>query len=680
MRRISWILATGLLAAMPAASAELGTAVDRAGMDTTVKPGDDFNAYANGTWTQTAEIPADSGTWGVGAMLREKTLRDDHQLLIDAAANKAPKTEDERKVGAFYTSFMDEAGIEKKGATPLAAGLKKIAALKDKTAFARAAGAALRADVDALNNTNFYTENLFGLWVAPDFADPTHYTPYLMQGGLGLPDREYYLADSAKMTAVRDAYKAHIANSLTLAGIPDAIAKADAIFALETKIAKVHASRADNADVLKGNNPWSRADFAAKAPGFAWDAFLDGAQLGKRDHFIVWQPSAFAGIAAVVNEAPLDTLKAYMAFHYINHYAPVLSKSFVDEGFAMYGTALSGVPQQPARWKRAVNASNLVLGDAVGQLYAARYFPADTKVKVQEMVANIKTAFAARIDALDWMSAATKAKAKEKLETLYVGVGYPEKWRDYSTLAIAEDDLAGNYMRWEAFDYRSKLAKLDRPVDNTEWSMTPQTVNAVNLPLQNALNFPAAYLQPPNYDPNAGDAHNYGAIGSTIGHEISHSFDDQGSQFDAHGKLTDWWTKEDYAHFKQSSEDLAKQYDGYCPFSDLCVNGHQTLSENIADVAGLSAAFDAWRASLGGKPSPVVDGFAGEQVFFLSNGQKWRYKARENSLRQQLLTDSHSPAMVRAQGVRNLDGWYAAFNVKPGDKLYLAPDKRVKVW
>ncbi|HEX2594116.1 MAG TPA: M13 family metallopeptidase, partial [Rhizomicrobium sp.] len=524
----------------------------------------------------------------------------------------------------------------------------------------------------------FYTENLFGLWVAPDMNVPARNTAYLMQGGLGLPDREYYLADTDKMKTLRDAYRTHIAAMFALAGIADGPAKADAILALETAIAKVQASRVDNNDVRKSNNPWTRADFAVKAPGFDWPVFFTGAHLDDQQNFIVWQPDAFTGIAALAKDTPLDTWKDYLTFHLINHAAPYLSKAFVEQRFGMYGKSLSGAEVITARWKRAVDTTNAAMGDAVGKLYTAAYFQPAAKARLVTMVENIKTAFAHRIDALDWMSPATKAKAKEKLATLYVGVGYPETWRDYSGLEVERDDLLGNVMRAERWEYKRSLAKLKAPVDHTEWCMTPQTVNAVNLPLQNALNFPAGYLQPPFFDPDADDAFNYGAIGATIGHEISHSFDDQGALFDARGALANWWTPEDLAHFEASGEALAKQYDAYCPFADLCLNGRQTLSENIADVAGVTASFDAWQALHEEGPAP--GGITMAQEFFLNYAQRSRTKTRENALRQQILTDGHSPGMYRSQAVRNVDGWYTAFDVKPGEKLYLAPNARVKVW
>ncbi|MBI3677343.1 MAG: M13 family metallopeptidase [Proteobacteria bacterium] len=669
----------GAQASKPAPVAEIHS-IDVTGMDTSIAPGDDFNAYANGNWIKATEIPADQSSWGAFAILRDEAAARTLTLIEAAAKSNAPDGSEAQKVGDYYASYMDETAIEAKGLAPLQPQLAAIAAIKDGKSLARALGASVRADVDPLNNTNFYTENLFGLWTSPGLEDSAVYTPYLLQGGLGMPDREYYLASSTKMAANRDAYKAHVAAVLKLANMADADARAARVLALETEIAKAHVSRADSEDVLKANNPWKREDFAKKAPGLDWTAFFAGADLSHQPNFIVWQPGAVSGIAEVVKATPIATWKDYLTFHLLNHYSSVLPKAFVDERFAFYGRVLSGTPQLQDRWKRAVAYTNVALGDAVGQLYAQRYFPPEAKAAAQAMVANIKSAFAKRIDALDWMSPATKAQAKEKVATLYVGIGYPDKWTDYSALAIANGDAYGNARRAELFEYNRQIARLGKAVDRTQWSMTPQTVNAVNLPLQNALNFPAAILEKPFFDAKADPAFNYGAIGAVIGHEISHSFDDQGSQFDAQGRLHNWWTPQDFAHFKASAAQLAAQYDAYAPFSDAHVNGQQTLGENIADVAGLSASYDGWVASLAGNPEPTIQGFTGKQIFFLAYAQTRRVKTREPALRQQLLTDGHAPAQYRAQAVRNIDGWYDAFGAKPGQSLYLGPNDRVRVW
>jgi putative endopeptidase len=673
------VMAISTAAIMALAPAAQAAGVDMTAIDKSVAPGDDFYTYANGSWLKRTEIPADQSRWGSFNILNLEAQTRTRALIEDAIKTSAPGSE-ARKVGDFYAGFMDEAGIEAKGTAPLKGQLGAIAAISDKKALAQALGAALRADVDPLNNTNFQTENLFGIWVAPGFTDSEHYTPYLLQGGLGIPSRDYYLGSDAKMKAVQAAYRSYVATALKLAGVADGDKKAAAIFDLEARIAKAQASIIDSQDVVKANNVWARGDFAAKAPGLDWDQFLQSAGLAQTKSFIVWQPGAFAGLSKLVADTPLETWKAWLAFHRVNHFAPELPKAFVDARFEFYGKALSGTPKQQDRWKRAVNLTNDALGDGVGKLYAAKYFPPASKAKAQEMVKNIIAAWGRRIDALTWMTPATKAKAKEKLFGLYVGIGYTEKWRDYSGLQVAKGDALGNQARSDLFDYHYSIDRIGKPVDRHEWSMTPQTVNAVNLPLQNALNFPAAILERPFFDAKAHDAFNYGAIGSVIGHEISHTFDDQGAAFDVKGRLHNWWTKEDFAHFKQSGQALVTQFNAYKLFPDLAVNGQQTLGENIADNAGLAAAYDAWHVSLGGKPAPGDRGLTGEQEFFLGFAQEWATKTREAAARQQVLVDVHAPGQFRARQVRNIDGWYPAFQVQPGQKLYLPPAERLHVW
>ena len=573
---------------------------------------------------------------------------------------------------------MNEAGIEAKGLTPLRVHLDEIAAIGDKKQLAYALGKTLRADVDALNNTNYHTPNIFGLWVAPGFQDSDHYTAYLMQGGLQLPDREYYLADSEHMKNVRAKYETHITAILKLAGFSDTEMRAKRIVDLEHSIAQSHRSLAENEDIHKADTIWKQADFSAKAPGLDWAEYFRGAGLSHVNNFDVWQPDAFTKEAALVESSPVDTWKDWLAFHLVEAYSGVLPKAFNDERFSFVGKVLSGAQQQRPRWQRGVFVVDGLLGDVVGQIYVKRFFSPEAKAQAQAMVANLITAFHKRIDALDWMDASTKAEAQAKLSTLYVGIGYPETWHDYSNFEVKPDDAFGNIWRGNFSDYQRQIARLGKPVDKKEWSMTPQTVNAVNLPLQNALNFPAAILQPPFYDPQAPAAANYGAIGTVIGHEISHTFDTLGSTFDSKGRLRNWWTPEDLKHFEASTQRLADQYDTYKPFPDLAINGKQTLAENIADVAGISAAYDGYKAS--GKPAPAVAGFTSDQQFFIAFGQNWGEKAREAALRQQVMTDPHSPGEYRADNVRNIDAWYSAFEVKPGEKLYLTPNQRVRIW
>ena len=654
--------------------------VDAANMDLSVKPGDDFYRYANGAWLARTEIPPDRAAVGVFTPLQDLATKRTVGLIEEAAKGNAPAGSEARKIADLYHSFMDEESVEKKGVAPIQPELKRIAAIQDKRELSRALGESLRADVDPLNNTNFQTMHLFGLWVAPGFNDPEHYTPYLLQGGLVLPERKYYVDSSAHMKEVREKYKAHVAAMLKLAGFSEPEARAARIIELEHAIAEKHVSLADEQNVHKANNPWTPADFAAKAPGLDWEEFFRGAGLDEQKMFIVWQPSAFTAEAALVESVPLQTWKDWLAFHFVEEYAGMLPKAFGDERFSLFGRTLTGTPQQRPRWQRGAFLVNGLLGDAVGQIYARRYFTPEAKAKMEAMVSEIIEAFRKRIDALDWMAPTTKAEAKAKLSTLYVGVGYPEVWRDYSGLEIKADDLFGNLWRSNLFDYHYEVGRLGKQVNKKEWSMTPQTVNAVNLPLQNALNFPAAILLPPFFDPEAPSAFNYGAIGAVMGHEISHTFDSEGATFDAQGRMRNWWTAADFEHFQKATQRLVEQYDQYQPFPDLSLNGKQTLAENIADVAGLAASHDGYRASMGGKPGPQQEGFNDEQQFFIAYAQTWSAKEREAALRAQITTDPHSPGQYRADTVRNLDQWYSAFGVKPGEKLYLAPGDRVRIW
>jgi len=500
-----------------------------------------------------------------------------------------------------------------------------------------------------------------------------------MQGGLGMPDRDYYISTSEHMIALRKQYEDHLQAMFHLAGLDKPAERAHRVFALETAMAKVHATRVESEDVHSAVT-WKREELAAKAPGLDWPTYLIAAGLNDVPVFYIWHPKAVPGLSKLVASEPMETWKDWLTVHAIEHAAPFLSKAFVDERFNFYSKALSGIPEQRQRWQRGMDYTSAALGDPVGKLYVQKYFPPETKAKVQAMVADLISAFGKRIDALTWMAPATKEKAKAKLATLRVGVGYPDKWLDYSGLQITAGDAFGNEERAELFAYQQQLGKLHQPVDRSEWWMTPQTVNAVNLPLQNALNFPAAIIQPPYFDAGADAAHNYGAMGAIIGHEISHSFDDQGSQFDADGRLTNWWTKDDYDHFRAAGEALAAQFDAYRPFPDLAVNGHQTLSENIADLAGLQDSYDAYKISLKGAKDEEKSDFTGDQRFFISFGQSWRDKIRDEELRNRILTDGHAPDRYRADTVRNLDPWYAAFSVTGNEKLALAPNARVKIW
>jgi endothelin-converting enzyme/putative endopeptidase len=662
-------------------------------MDPSVKPGDNFFEYCDGAWVKRTEIPPDRGSLSVFASLDQESNKRTSTLIEESAKSAAALGSGARKIADLYHSYIDETAIDSKGPAALKLHLDAIAAIKDKHELARALGETLRADEDPLNNTNFHSLNLFGLWVAPDFSGSERYTAYLLQGGITLPDREYYLSDNVHMRTLRTEYQAHIAAMLKLAGFSGPEARANRIFELEHSIAEKHWNLADDQDVHKAYNPWKQSDFNTKAPGLDWNEYFRAAGLGQQENFIVWQPSAFAGESALVASAPLDAWKDWLAYHLIEEmsgnmasgrafaaHSGALPKAFFEEQFAFFGKSLSGVSEQRPRWQQAVALMNDVLGDEVGRLYARRYFPPEDKARAQKMVANIVAAFHKRIDALTWMTPATKAEAHAKLSALYIGIGYPETWEDYSGLEIKSDDLFGNLWRSSLFEYRRQIARLGKPVDTHEWSMTPQTVNAVNLPLQNALNFPAAILNPPFFDANSPDALNYGAIGAIIGHEISHTFDSEGSAFDAHGGLRNWWTAADLDHFNAATAKLAAQYSKYCPFADLCLNGEQTLPENIADLGGVAASFDGYHLALAGNAAPADAGFSGDQQFFIAYGQAHRSKSREASLRRQVMTDEHSPGQYRTEAVRNLDAWYDAFHVQPGDKLYLAPEDRVRIW
>jgi putative endopeptidase len=672
-------LSLGFLLLAGAAAAQVH-GPDVAGMDVKVAPGDDFYAYANGAWISATEIPADRSSYGNGAMLSDLTIQRVSELLKAAAAQHARPGSEAQQIGDFYDSFVDEGGIESKGLKVIEPDLKRIDDIFSRAGLAAALGDTLRADVDILNNTHLHTAHLLGLWVAQDLNDPQRYLPFLLQGGLGMPDREYYLSNSNAMAAIRTQYAAHIAAVLKFAGIDAPDARAAKIFELERRMAEVHWTRAASEQIAAGNNHWSREQFYAQAPDLDWRAFFAAAGLGGQNEFVVWQPSALIGLSKLAATESLDTWKDYLKFHALEDAAPYLPKKFVDENFAFHSRAINGTPEITPRWKRAADACDALLGDAVGKLYVAKYFSPEQKKRAEVMVHNLLAAFNARIDRLDWMAPQTKLVAKAKLKALKIGVGYPDHWRSYSGLKIARGDAFGNWQRADLYGYRRELAKLGQPVDRSEWVMNAQLVNAVNLPAMNAINFPAAILQPPYFDPEQPLVMDYGAIGATIGHEISHSFDDQGALFDAQGRLKNWWQPDDFAHFHASGARLAAQFDGYAPFADLHVNGEQTLSENIADVAGLNAAYDAYRLATQGAPPAQLSGFDADQLFFLSFAQSWRAKIRTPALRAQIIADGHAPAQYRAYTVRNLDAWYAAFAVKPGEKLYLAPDDRVRVW
>ena len=649
-------------------------------IDHSVKPGDNFYLYANGAWINRTTIPADRVAVGNFSVLADRADKQVAAIIAQAAqSNPAPNT-DLRRIADLYRSYMDEAAIEHQGLSSIKPDLDRIAAIKTPHDLAHALGLTLRSDVDALNMTNYHTPNLFGLWVAPGFNDPDHYAPYLMQGGLVLPGRDYYLDTSVHMQEVRDKYVAHVATMFKLAGFDHPEQRAARVIALEHDLAAQQISLADNEDIKHANNLWLASDFSTKAPGLDWSEYFRAAGLSSQKSFYVWQPSAFKGESALVASTAIDTWKDFLILHVLEDTAPFLPKAFADEHFAFFGTTLSGAPQQRPRDQRAVAIVNQTLGEAVGKLYAQRYFSPEAKAQAEALVANLIAAFHHRLETITWMAPATKEEAIRKLGTLKVSVGYANTWRTYDNLDIQPNDLAGNLIRASLFEYHYNLHRIGQPTDRSEWVLDPQTVNAVNLPLDNGLNFPAAILQPPFFDPQASAASNYGAIGAIMGHEISHTFDTEGASFDSQGRVRDWWTPADFAHFNQVTTALANQFDTYEPLPGLHVNGRQTLGEDIADLGGIAAAYDAFHASLNNQPAPERDGLTGDQQFFLAFSQNWKTKERPDAERQQILTDPHAPDEDRAETVRNTDAWYAAFHVQPGDKLYLTPDQRVRIW
>jgi putative endopeptidase len=660
-----------------ATNAALG--INPAAMDKTIAPGSDFYGYANGNWMKATDIPADRANIGGFYIADRETEGRIAGMVGDIVKSDPAPGTDAARIKAYYTAYKDRAGIDAAGLGPVQGDLGRFAAIGTVSDLSRVLGEQLRADVDPLNATDFATDNLLGVFVTQALAGG-EVLPYLLQGGLGMPEREYYLSADAKMAGLRVKYHGYIEQILGAAGMPDAAAKADRIFALETKIAKAHATRSESEDFAKSADEWTRGEFGTRAPGIDWSVFFAAAQLGNQPKFAAYHARAITRLSALVASEPLESWKDWLAFHQLSINADVLPAKFDDARFAFYGSALSGTKALRARDKRALDALDDALGDAVGKLYTDKYFPASAKASVQAMAGEIKAAFAQRVGAIDWLAPATKQEALAKVRSIEVGIGYPDHWASYDGLTLAANTAYANKQAAQKLRYARQLAKIGKPMDRREWWMNAQLVNAVNLPVQNALDFPAAILQRPFYDPKADAAFNYGAIGAVIGHEISHSFDNNGAAFDASGKMRNWWTDADRKRFDAAGKALADQYDTYEPLPGLHVNGKLTLGENIADVAGLSAAYDAYHASLKGKAAPVIGGFTGDQRFFIAFAQSWASKMREEALRGRIATDGHSPGNFRAVTVRNLDGWYKAFNVKQGDKLYLPPEQRVRIW
>jgi putative endopeptidase len=635
---------------------------DLTGMDKSVQPGDDFYAYANGTWAKNTTIPADKSNYGMFTALADLSQKRTQEIL------EAAKADPNSMIGRAYASYLDSAAVEAKGLAPIQPWLAKIRSV-DKAGLA-----ALLAEADRSGVAHF-----FGGYVGQDDKNPDVYIYTIGQGGIGMPDRDFYLKDSERNTKLQAAYLKHLENVLTLAGEVDAGTRAKAIYDFEKQIATVHWDKNDSSDATKVYNKMTVGELAKIAPGFDWTTFVRGVGV-KEDALLVSQPSAFTGEAKLIADAPIGVIRDILTVRSLDSFSGVLPDAVAKEAFSFYGTALSGTPQMQERWKRAVDFTTNNMGEAVGQDYVAKYFPPETKAAMNVLVKNVLAALDTRIGNLTWMQPATKVRAKKKLANFTTKIGYPDRWKDYSKLEIKGDDLFGNALRANQFAHDDNISRLGGPIRRWEWGMTPMEVNAYANFGMNEIVFPAAILQPPFFDPKADAAINYGGIGAVIGHEISHHFDDQGAKYDETGKLADWWTPEDVKAFEAAGKALVAQYDAYEVLPGEHLDGTFTLGENIGDLAGLTIAYDAYKKSLGGKPAPVIDGLTGDQRFFLGWAQVWRRNYREQNLAQRITTDPHSPSIQRTWVSRNLDPWYKAYNVKEGQKLYLAPKDRVRIW
>ena len=655
----------------PAPVAAIGRfGLDLAGRDPAVHPGDDFYRYAGGRWLASEPLPPDHARWSSFDVLTARAETALQEILEAAAAGAAPAGSNERKLGDFYTSFLDAAAIEAQGLTPAQPGLAAIAGANTHEDLARLMA---RPEFDLPAPVDFD--------VTLDRKNPDRYVVSATHGGLGLPEREFYLREDEQFATLRVKYREHIERLLGLAQFADAAGAAHAILALETEIARRHWPIADRRERERTYNPRSRAELRALAPQFPWDAALEAAGLGDAAEVVIAELSAMPPLAQLFAATPVATWRGYLSYHYLRQHAALLPRAFDAETFDFLGRTLSGQPEQRARAKRAVQATNGALGEAAGQLYVARYFPPESKLAMVALVENLRRAYAARIAALPWMTAPTKAAAAGKLAAFRPKIGYPERWRDYSALEVRRGDAFGNATRAAVFEWRRRVDRLGQPTDRDEWLMAPQTVNAYYNPTFNEIVFPAAILQPPFFDPKADAAVNYGGIGAVIGHEMGHGFDDQGSKSDARGVQRSWWSARDTAAFGKLVGRLADQYAEFEPLPGIRVNGHLTLGENIGDLGGVNVALAAYRLALAGRAAPRLEALSGEQRFFLGFAQIWRALYRDESLRNQVLSDPHSPSMYRVNGVvRNLDEWYAAFEVKPGDRLYLAPAQRIRIW
>ncbi len=650
-------------------SARIG--VDLSNIDTSFRPQDDFFRHVNGGWLGKTEIPSDRSNYGSFTELFDVSEALQRSIIESAAASPTPAGSDAARIGHFFNAYMDVDAINARGAAPLEPHLNAVDAINSRRDLMAYFG----------EGQKYGHGSPLRFWIDQDSGDTTRYVPFITQSGTSLPDRDYYLKDDEKFTSVRAAYLDHIERMFGFAGLPNGAEAARSILDLETRIADIQWERVRNRDRNATFNPVSRQELLEMLGGVDMDAFLDGAGLGDQQRFIVRQPSYQQALVDLVNDTPIDVWKQYLNWHVIDGAAEFLSQNFVDADFDFYGRTLRGVEENRPRWKRGVGAVNGALGEAVGKLYVEKTFKREAKTRMDTMVENLRKAFGTSIDGLEWMSDVTKVQAREKLAKFTPKVGYPEKWKDYSSIAIKPDDLVANVMATSEYAYARELNKLGGPIDRTEWFMTPQTVNAYYNPSMNEIVFPAAILQPPFFNVDADDAVNYGAIGAVIGHEFSHGFDDQGRKSDGDGNLRDWWTEEDATEFKRRADGLVAQYAAFSPLPGESVNGELTLGENIGDLAGLTMAYRAYKLSLNGKAAPVIGGYSGEQRFFMGWAQVWRRMYREDELRRRLLTDPHSPSEYRVNGiVANMPEFHKAFNVKPGDALYRAPQDRVKIW
>jgi putative endopeptidase len=661
----------------------LASASADVGVDPSIRPGDDFYGHVNSAWLSLARIPEGASSVDSSSVLRTLNASRVRGLIDDAvkaaSVHGRPVAPNVRKIADYYAGRLDTASIEARGLAPISHDLATIAAIGDRSALAAYLGHTLRLD----DGTNQQTESLWGVWIHQGFHDPYHYAAHVVQGGLGLSDKDDYLDTDPARAARRALYQAHVARMLTLGGFDRAEERAARVVDLETAIARTHASRADTDDVFKTDNDWQRADFVTKAPGVDWPAYFAGAGLDPATRFVVWQPQAVIGSARLVASQPLDNWKDYLAFHLIEHYAAVLPKALGDERRALDARLAGGpAPAAPALAPEALAATQAVFGDAIGRLYVERYFPPSSKVAVTAMVDNIRTAWRAHLTGLNWMAPATKTKALAKLAALRIGLGYPERWTDYAPLAVIRGDAFGNNRRAEAFAYRSAVAKLSRPVDPSEWpgGLYPHLVGAILDVSPNSIEFAAGLFQPPYFDPTGDAAANYGSAGAGLAHEVGHSFDELGNQYDAQGRLGLWWTKEDVVRYRAVSGPLVTQLDGCCPTPDACSHGKQILGETALDIAGLMVAHDAYLLSLHGRPDAIKNGLTGDQRFFIAFTQRWRKAQTDAAARRQIATDTHAPPPCRGNLVRNVAAWTRAFGVKAGDRLYLAPEARVVIW